>query len=413
MRPWRHLFLLACLYVVQGLPSGFQASALAPYLRSEGVSLSAIGFAGALAAPWMLKALWAPLVDRWGSARFGRRRSWIVPMQALLAGACALAARFPPERGIAPVLALIFVMNLFAATMDVAVDGLAVDVLSERELGAGNAVQVVGFKVGMLIGGGLLLWASQWIGWIGHFLAMGGLALGAMLVTLAVREPARSGERAGEVTSEVAHTTVRDVLRILGRAFRAEGAGWVLLAIATYKLGESVIDPMFSPFLIDEGFERETIGLWVGTYGMAASITGSIAGGVLASRLPLPRALLVCGILRAIPLAAELALAALGIPGAGAVIAATVAEHFFGGMLTTAMFAFMMSRVDRRIGASHFTLLATIEVLGKSPLSLASGVLAQHLGYPATFAIGVTLSLAWAALIARAPLAPPTATRPE
>ena len=78
------LLLLTFLYLSQGLPFGFQATALPVYLRANGVSLEAIGFVTSLAAPWMLKPLWAPLVDRYGSARFGRRKSWILPLQGLI-----------------------------------------------------------------------------------------------------------------------------------------------------------------------------------------------------------------------------------------------------------------------------------------------------------------------------------------
>lgn len=407
----RHpLALLAVLYLVQGLPFGFQASALGPYLRSEGVSLTTIGLAGALATPWLLKALWAPLVDRYASARVGRRRSWILPMQVLLVLASAACAAFPlsADAPLTPLLVLILAMNLFAATMDIAVDGLAVDVLRERQLGLGNAIQVVGFKAGMLIGGGLLLWASRWIGWEGHFLAIAALVALGFVLTLTFDEPRHVSARAGEPRDEAADETptLREVIATLARSVRAPGAAWVLLAIATYKTGESLIDPMFSAFLIDAGFAREQLGLWLGTYGMAASITGSIAGGLLASRIALPRALLVAGVLRALPLVGELVMAAHGAPSAGAVIAITLAEHLFGGALTTAMFAFMMWRVDRRVGASHYTLLAAIEVLGKTPFSLASGFVADHVGYVATFAVGVALSVLWVALVARAPLAP-------
>jgi hypothetical protein len=76
---------------------------------------------------------------------------------------------------------------------------------------------------------------------------------------------------------------------------------------------------------------------------------------------------------------------------------ATGFEHFFSGMLTTTMFALMMSRTDRSIGATHYTFLATVEVLGKAALSLSSGAIAQHLGYPIAFAIAVIVALAWSA----------------
>ena len=382
----RPLIVLAILYVVQGLPFGFQTAALGPYLRGEGVRLADIGFAGALAAPWMLKILWAPVVDAWGSARFGRRRSWIVPMQGLLACTCFAAAAIPEHGAITALVVAVLFMNLFAATMDVAVDGLALDLLRERGLGGGNTAQVAGYKIGMLLGGGVLAGATRWIGWNGLFVAMGAIVVAAMAITLAHEEPP---------SSESVHTTVRDVLRSLSRAMSGPGALTVAVVVATYKLGESLIDPMWPALLVDAGHAPEDIALWNGGIGMAASIAGSIAGGALATSIALDRALVICGVLRAIPLALQLAIAALGVPAVPELLAVIAAEHFLGGALTTAMFAFMMSRTDRTIGATHYTLLATIEVLGKSPLSLASGVIAEALGYATTFAIGLGLSLAW------------------
>ncbi|HXT20386.1 MAG TPA: MFS transporter, partial [Thermoanaerobaculia bacterium] len=148
----RKLAILWTLYFVQGLPFGFQATALPVYLRAAGVPLSGVGFASMLALPWSLKVFFAPLVDRYGAHRLGRRRAWILPLQLGLLGCCAAAAVVPPDRALTPILALVFGMNLFAATMDVAVDGLAVDVLEPGELGQGNIAQVVGYKVGMLTG---------------------------------------------------------------------------------------------------------------------------------------------------------------------------------------------------------------------------------------------------------------------
>src|SRR5262245_28080071 len=129
------------------------------------MSLQAIGFASLLSAPWLAKALWAPLVDRYGSARFGRRKSWIVPMQAAMALSALAAARTDQPQVL---YALIFLMNLFAATQDIAVDALAVSWLDPEELGPGNALQVIGYKLGMLTGGGLLLVIrGQVLGWHG------------------------------------------------------------------------------------------------------------------------------------------------------------------------------------------------------------------------------------------------------
>ncbi|ADO70136.1 MFS transporter [Stigmatella aurantiaca] len=387
------LGLLGALYFVQGMPFGFQATALPVYLRTQGVSVTAIGFLGLLSLPWMFKALWAPLVDRYGSPRIGRRKSWILPLQVALAATCALAAFVPVEGALPVLLGLIFLMNLLAATQDIAVDGLAVDLLRPEEMGLGNTAQVVGYKLGMLTGGGLLVWASQSIGWRGLFLSMAGLSLTVFLITLFAREPAPR-----ERTSE--RTSWREVLARLREAFLLPGTGWVLLFIATYKLGESLSDVLFKVFLVHVGVRPEQIGLWVGTWGMAASLLGSTAGGLLATRMPLLGALWLTAGLRVVPLAGRWWLAQWGVSDPS-IIGVTMAEEFFGGALTTVMFAFMMSQVDPRIGATHYTLFASIEVLGKAPGGPIGGLLvgAAHWSYAQAFLLGTALSVAFLFLL--------------
>lgn len=388
---WRRLTILGALYFVQGLPFGFQATALPVLLRRQGTSLEAIGFAGALALPWMLKLLWAPAVDAFHVPRLGRRRTWILPLQLGLAATCGAASFVDPERGLLVLLGLVFLMNLFAATMDIAVDGLAVDLLDAHELGLGNVAQVDGFKLGMLTTGGLLLMFLSQLGWSGMFAVVCGLVSMVLVLTLLWREPDAPHAAEGPLA-------LAEVWRALVRTARQPGAGWLLIFIATYKIGESAADAMFKPFLVDMHYDEAQIGLYVGTFGTVASLAGSFAGGLAARRLPVLSALAVAAGLRALPMIGQWALAAFGVSDAG-VIAVTITEHFFGGALTTTMFAFMMSRVDRRIGATHYTALATVEVLGKTPASLLSGVLARHLGYAGVFGVGAILSIAFLGLI--------------
>jgi hypothetical protein len=155
---------------------------------------------------------------------------------------------------------------------------------------------------------------------------------------------------------------------------------------------------MFKPFLVDAGFGPEQIGLWVGTWGMLFSIAGSVAGGFLAGRVPLLRAVAIAGALRVLAVAAEWWLSVVDATAAR-VVAVTCFEHFFSGLITTAMFAFMMSRIDRRIGATHYTLLATVEVWGKLPPATISGWLAEGTSYVFVFALGTLLSAAFLGLL--------------
>ena len=382
----RKVALLSALYFAQGLPFGFQANALPQVLRQAGVSLTNIGFAGALALPWALKALWSPWVDRHGSRSFGMRKSWIVPMQALLIVTCGAAAFVPASQSPGLLLALIFLMNLFAATQDIAVDGMAVDLLEPHELGAGNAAQVVGYKMGMLTGGGLLVYLSTWVGWSGLFGLMAALASVGLLIVVNHREAVPSHR-------ESSSPTLKEIVSRMKQAFSTKRAYWALGLITTYKLGESMADRMFGPFLLDKGFRFEDVGLWLGTYGMVASLSGSFLAGQWVARSSPLSTVAWAGAFRVLPLAAQWAMVSgMFEPTAAAVQWLTCAEHFFGGMLTTTIFAFMMSQVDRRIGATHFTVLASLEVIGRSPGIVLSGWFADHFGYASVFGAAATAS---------------------
>jgi hypothetical protein len=380
--------LLWALYFVQGVPFGLQATAVPVLLRERGASLTLVSLAGGLALPWLLKPLWAPLVDGYRRGRMGRRKTWLVPLHALLVMAL-VATALGGSRSLVVLCALIAAMNLVAATLDIAVDGLAIDLLSEGELGVGNVAQVVGYKLGMLTGGGLVLWGS---GHVGFALALGAVAalafaLGVPLWTL--REPQPTGEARAAPREWV---SVRAIVGQLFAALRTKGGLWLVVVIASYKLGEAMVDTMFKPFVLDAGMTRAEIGLWIGTWGMAFSIAGSALGGLFASRRGIVGAVALAALLRLVPLGGTWWLATQGRLDGVHVIVVTCAEHFAGGALTTAVFALMMARVDRSIGASHYAVLAAVEVLGKWPAALISGALADATSYRVVFAVGWWLS---------------------
>src|SRR5215468_5200742 len=377
----RRLAILSALYLAQGLPFGFQSFALPIFLRRQGVSLTAIGFLGALSLPWLLKPVWAPLVDRFGRTR----RAWIVPLMAILAATCAAAALPDPtaRMGLALLLGLVFAMNLVAATQDIAVDGLAVDLLGQKELGGGNTAQVVGYKFGILIGGQLFVFLGVVFRWPVLFVGMAGLVLIALAATTFVEEKPRHTH--GEATR------IADVVRELGRAFVLPGSGALIAFIATYKIGESMAETIWKPWIVDAGFPDDFIGGAFGLTGIVTSIAGSLAGGVLATRYRPERAVWVPAAGRILPLLGQ-AMIAAGGASAGSVLVVVGLEHLFGGALTTVVFALMMSRVDKQIGATHYTALAAIEVLGKYPGGFVAGPIAQHAGYSAEFVIAAALT---------------------
>ncbi|KAI1900038.1 hypothetical protein AGOR_G00045890 [Albula goreensis] len=147
------LLFLALLYFVQGMPYGLQSSLLPIYLRTSGLSLTKISLTKALYFPWILKVLWAPLVDR-----VGTKKRWLVGSMLVLSLTCLASSMLSPATDFTAIAAAMLAMNFLASVQDIAVDGVAVRLLSRREeVGYGNTVQVVGYKLGSVLAGGGLL----------------------------------------------------------------------------------------------------------------------------------------------------------------------------------------------------------------------------------------------------------------
>lgn len=159
--------LLTFLYFIQGLPYGLQVHFLPIYLRSRGVDLTTVGLLRLLQVPWMLKVVWAPLVDVYFT-----RSQWLLGSIVALAASCTLSGFCPPDSLGPAAVVVLFMWNLFASLEDVAVDSVAVSLLSEQELGAGNVGQVVGYKLGAAFAGGVLALVAGVTGWLGVCIAL-------------------------------------------------------------------------------------------------------------------------------------------------------------------------------------------------------------------------------------------------
>jgi len=379
-----HFLRLVLFYFTQGLRLGLQVRALPAILADRGVSYSGISLSLLLALPFSLKLFVAPLVDRYSSARLGRRRSWILPLSAFTSFIALMGAATAGSPSLLPLIGTIFFLNVSAALSDIAVDALAVSTLRSEELGYGNAIQVGAYKVGMLTTGGLLLMLHSHIGEFGIFIAIAAMNLIALGFAWLMPPDHAEGEAARSLR-------IGDLGKLLLELLRSPFARAVLVVALTYKLGESMMDTLFRPFLRNAGYSIKTIGQLVGVYGSLAGIAGTLVGGFLYSRMGMGRALVFVAVFRALALVSELLFVVFD--GSHELLAAvSIVEHWASGMITTVVFAMMMRASLAVIGGTSFTLLATAEVMGKGTTGLLSGWIADSIGVPATMAIGVALS---------------------
>ena len=159
---WLRLAALAVLYAGQGLPIGIFQVALPAYMASLNMSAAEVGgFIAFVFIPWSFKLLAGPLMDKFTFMPMGRRRPWVIAAQSgLLLTFVALAVLSPDPSAQYWLLAgLGFVSNVFGALQDVAVDGMAIDILEEEERAQGNAFMYGGQISGISVSSSFASWA--------------------------------------------------------------------------------------------------------------------------------------------------------------------------------------------------------------------------------------------------------------
>ncbi len=382
------LGLLAMLYFAQGLPSGLLGKALPPLLRAHGISLPAIGFTAMLALPWTLKFLWAPFLDR-----FWTRRRWLLTLNLATFGMMLLVAAYDfghwVSQSFAGLMTVLFLLNLISATQDIATDGLAVSRLAPRLRGLGNSVQVIGYKIGMIVGGGLLLWLVAGFGWQRSYGALALLIVPVLLPVWFMREsPAAKGIAVKRTEWHGWHGYISLFSDFLSRP----GLGWWLVAVAVFKSGDALASRMIGPLLSDQGLSLADIGLLTGVVGAAAGLAGALLGGLFLLRLGHRNALLLFGGLQAAGLAGYLLVAA-GVHDTPTLYTVVCVEQFADGLSTVALFTSMMDVCRAASPGTDYTLQSALQVTVSGFAALASGLLAQTWGYAGVFTAGSVLTL--------------------
>src|SRR5690606_5774483 len=260
-------------------------------LRESGFSLIAISATGVLFAPWALKFLWAPYVDHYGT-----RRQWLLSLQLAASAVSLILACLDLSSSLRWLLIGIAVVNAVSATQDVATDGLAVQLLGPQERGLGNGIQVGAYRIGMIVGGGALLWLFALAGWRSLFAAM---AILLLLTTIPVwwlpRTP--EGNEQKPPPRPAALTTGR------WKRLRRPGMRTLRLLLGGFRLGDWRGSARVGPFLSAPRLPLGQIALVKGALPSAGALAGAARGGWLCCRFGRRRALLIGGVTQTASLA--------------------------------------------------------------------------------------------------------------
>ncbi len=285
--------MLICL--AQGFSSGLPFYLLinlaSAWLKSYDLDLKQIGiFVSVTVMPYAWKFLWAPLLDRYNICKCGRRRSWMFVSQFILLVIIFSLGLFTPKDYYYLALVLCFLLGLFSATQDIALDAYRREILEDEELGLGNSIFVNGYRIAGLIPGGLSLILSDHMSWFWVFTLTSIFMLPGALTTFLIKETQNcSGPR----------TLVESVIQPFLEFFRRKGFWGVLGVIGfifLYKFGDSMATAQATPFYMDMGYSKSEIGYANKSIGLPTMIIGGLVGGVLMLRIGINKALWFFGV---------------------------------------------------------------------------------------------------------------------
>lgn len=385
-----------------GLPFLLIASAtLSTRLRDVGLDLGKIGLISLASFFYLLKFVWAPLMDRYAlpvTAFLGRRRSWLFAAQVLVAIGLAGLAYTRPELGVTGLVAWVLVASFAGATQDAAVDAYRIEIAPVHAQAALAATYTLGYRLGLILGGAGALYIAQFRDWTMAYLAMAALMLLPIGATLLSREP---------VAPE---TTVVRRIDFFGAFwqpftsfFRNNGVALalvLLLFVGLYKFPDQVIGVMAGPFYLDSGYSKADIATVSKLYGVWTGIVGAFLGGIAVAAFGYRRMLLIAAIAVALSNLAFL-LMAQNPSEIWAFYAAITADNLSQGFAGVVLTAFMSSLTDRAFTATQFALLVSLANLPGKFVGGLSGYIVEATSYSAFFAmsaltvIPTLLLLAW------------------
>jgi PAT family beta-lactamase induction signal transducer AmpG len=400
------------LYVTEGIPLGFAATAVATQLRRQDVGPAEIGaFVGSFYLPWAFKWAFGPFIDVFASERLGRRRGWILGTQLMMIItllAC-MGLNLPAQLG--ALTAVLLVHNSFGAMQDVAIDALAVSTLHEDERGLANGVMFAGAAIGTAVGGSGVLFMMPAFGLKGGFLFVAAcIALVTLFIVLPlneVRTPMDQRRVAGlaAATQEMKQFSMEAFRSFLGTRGAFAGLFFALMPAGAMSLGLA----LQSNLAVELGMNDNSVA-WLNLWTNVVSAAFMVIGGWVSDRLGRRKTLF--GYLALMSLPVLYMMGALidhqwTMPaGAGdavkrvapaalvtALWVATLTYAVAQGLMYGTRSAIFMDVTNPAVAATQFTAYMAMMNLAIAYSATWQGIAIEALGYPKTLLIDAIAGL--------------------
>ena len=395
----RRMFRIFLIGMISGFPWVLIGSALTLWLREDGISRTAVGFAGLIFSVYAINFLWAPLIDRIKlpilGDRLGHRKGWIVLFQLAIITALLLWSQLSPTQDLTLIVALGLVIAIASASQDITLDAFRIEQVRANEtasMTAGAAITVIGWWTGFKLGGLILLnvadafeTSGDVMYWQNTFIVMIGLMVVMNIGLLLIPEnpPEKQNPLPKDNAAAAAAVWIKDtVITPLTGFFVANGLkiGIAILAfVFLFKIGEAFMGKMSIVFYKELGFSKSQIGLYSKGLGWITTVVFTLIGGFVAMRFGSVKALLYAGIAMASTNILFSVLAWVG-PNTSLFAFAIILDDLAAAFSNVAFVAFISLLVDRRYTATQYALLASIGTAGRTFFASSSGLLVDSLG---------------------------------
>ncbi|ALM07488.1 beta-lactamase [Sediminicola sp. YIK13] len=378
------------LYFTQGLPYILVVSVSVIMYKKLGISNADIGFYTSwLYLPWVLKPLWSPFVDLKST-----KRNWFLSMQLLISVALlGVALTLPTNIFFMTSLACFWMAAFASATNDIASDGYYMIGLTEKKQSFFVGMRSTFYRLAMVTGQGLIVILA---GFLENYygdntkawsITMTCTAFLMLLLTLSNFFVTPKFETSLAIPQD----KPASFLEVFSSFFKKPHLGIALAFILCYRLGESQLVKMASPFLLDDvaegglGYSTEAVGTIYGTVGVIMLSIGGILGGILISRDGLKKWMLPMVLSLNVPNALYAVLALTNTTNIVAVVATVVLEQFGYGFGFAAFLIFLIYTAEGTSKTSHYAIATGFMALGMMIPGMISGYIQEWLGYGGFF----------------------------
>ncbi|OCG13320.1 AmpG family muropeptide MFS transporter [Gilliamella sp. App6-5] len=388
--------MLICIFTgfASGLPFYLLLQLLPAWLESESINIKTIGAFSLTQTPYILKFIWSPFMDNISLFHLGRRRGWMLGSQIVLIFSIAILGFLSPSLNIWLIAAVCFIIALFSATQDVALDAFRRELLLDKELGLGNSIHTNAYRVAGLVPGSLSLILSNSLPWNSVFIITALFMLPAIIMTLLVKEPTNQTPKN--------HKFEDIIIRPFSEFITRNGLKTAVLILAfifLYKLGDSMATSLATPFYLQMGYSRPDIGWIAKNASLWPSVFGALMGGILMIKIGINRALWSFGIIQVISI---LGFAWLSIEGPFTVIgtsqktllAIVIGFESLGvGLGSAAFVAFIAKTTNPLYTATQFALFTSIASIPRTLINATTGIMVEHLGWTTFFGLCTILAI--------------------